>query len=456
MSDEETLAPSPRDRSRTRVTPSRQPLVAVGRVASRVRSSGLSKIPASILARGKEEEQHRNTSPWGVGSDATPKGLRISECHLDDSNAGKKKFSPKGRKSTFTTSPLSNSSQQETLTDVDRSIRRRKTTNISGTVHRKSSTEGDKSENQHGPGMVKSTSKRGTRHADAPNMTDASSTVSPTAGGDLKKGKSGPFSTAFLMRGVSKLIFRGGGGDEEDKSTPSSDPQEKSSSKSGVSPVSDECENEFDAKPSPREQRSSLGLGLHRDAVKQSMRRNKNKALVTPQKQQNIAQNKSRAAVEMTKGLAKSISSVARTPLEIGKDKTRAPTFAKGNNNNDTKKSRKDNEQKPRKTRSSWFGLGRDDVHDGEKERGGGHKRGKSRVRAFSSPQKIGDASASGLTKKRSPKGLDKVVDFAVDDYFDSEEDEIEAGANVRSLAEDDFISYQTRQLKKGERGKNR
>lgn len=455
MSDEETLAPSPRDRSRTRVTPSRQPLVAVGRVASRVRTSGISKIPSSILARGKEEAQHTNTSPWGVKNDKTPKAPRTSEFHLDADYPEKKKISPISPKEPGpVTSPLSSSSQQETLADADRGIRRRKTVNISGTGYNKSTTKGDNYGNQHGSEMAKSTSRKGTRPADS-NVTDTSSTMSSTASNDLKKGKSGTFNTGFLMRGVSKLIFRGGGGEIEGKSTVSNGQQEKGSSQSSVSPVSDEFESDFDGKPSPKQQRSSLSLGIHRDKIKQSTGRSKSKALVTPKGQQNAPHNKSRAAVEMTKGLARSISTVARTPLEIGRDKNRAPTVSKGNNNSDTKL-RKDDEQKVRKPRASWFGFGRGDSYDAENAKRGSHKRGKSRVRALSSPQKIGDASSSGLSKRRSPKGLDKVVDFAVDDYFDSEEDEIEAGANVRSLAEDDFISYQTRQLRKGERGKNR
>lgn len=60
-----------RDRSRQPVTQVRPTLSAVGRVASRVRTSGISKI-STLLQNGKEEEGI-NASPWGVGQAAISK-----------------------------------------------------------------------------------------------------------------------------------------------------------------------------------------------------------------------------------------------------------------------------------------------------------------------------------------------------------------------------------------------
>ena len=60
-----------RDRSRQPVNQVRPTLSAVGRVASRVRTSGISKI-STLLQNGKEEEGV-NASPWGVGQAAVNK-----------------------------------------------------------------------------------------------------------------------------------------------------------------------------------------------------------------------------------------------------------------------------------------------------------------------------------------------------------------------------------------------
>lgn len=76
-SDDEADVSGPKDRERARQMPTqtRQTLSAVGRVASRVRTSGLGipRLPNSFLFRGKEEDEEVNSSPWGVGMAALPK-----------------------------------------------------------------------------------------------------------------------------------------------------------------------------------------------------------------------------------------------------------------------------------------------------------------------------------------------------------------------------------------------
>lgn len=59
-----------RDRQRAPVGQTRPTLGAVGRVASRVRTSGISRI-STLLPRIKEGDEEVNSSPWGVGTAAT-------------------------------------------------------------------------------------------------------------------------------------------------------------------------------------------------------------------------------------------------------------------------------------------------------------------------------------------------------------------------------------------------
>lgn len=66
-----------KDRARPGVVQARQTLGAVGRVASRVRTSGLLRVP-SLLPKAKEEEEEVNSSPWGVGTAAISRSQSVS------------------------------------------------------------------------------------------------------------------------------------------------------------------------------------------------------------------------------------------------------------------------------------------------------------------------------------------------------------------------------------------
>lgn len=66
-----------RDRSRLQINQARPTLSAVGRVASRVRTSGISKI-STLLQNGKEEVENISASPWGVGEAAMARSQSTS------------------------------------------------------------------------------------------------------------------------------------------------------------------------------------------------------------------------------------------------------------------------------------------------------------------------------------------------------------------------------------------
>lgn len=66
-----------KDRARQNVVQTRQTLGAVGRVASRVRTSGLLKV-SSLLPKARDGDDDVNSSPWGVGTAAIPKSHSVS------------------------------------------------------------------------------------------------------------------------------------------------------------------------------------------------------------------------------------------------------------------------------------------------------------------------------------------------------------------------------------------
>ncbi|CAN8076265.1 unnamed protein product [Agarophyton chilense] len=168
------------------------------------------------------------------------------------------------------------------------------------------------------------------------------------------------------------------------------------------------------------------------------------------------------AAADSSNALVKSVSSAARPPAAhnpaLPRQLSRGPKHHDARNHVQFSAAPKERHPRPSKQRNSWFAFARDErCIDQPRKRSSSRVRAKSRIRSLPSPGHKPNAScAPAHDKKKNPKELHNVVDFAVDEYFDSEEDEMEAGANVRSLAEDDFISYQTRHLKKADRAKNR
>lgn len=77
VSESTDVVPALKDRARLSTVQTRQPLGAVGRVASRVRTSGLLKV-SSILSKARDEDEGVHSSPWGVGTAAITKNRPVS------------------------------------------------------------------------------------------------------------------------------------------------------------------------------------------------------------------------------------------------------------------------------------------------------------------------------------------------------------------------------------------
>lgn len=93
--------PKDRERQRPTVGQTRPSLGAVGRVASRVRTSGISKI-STFLPRNKEGDEEVNASPWGVGTAATISRSQstsvLPDISKSNSNSAYSKVSPTVKK----------------------------------------------------------------------------------------------------------------------------------------------------------------------------------------------------------------------------------------------------------------------------------------------------------------------------------------------------------------------
>lgn len=74
---EDSSIPKDRERQRPGVAQTRPTLGAVGRVASRVRTSGISRI-STFLPRSKGDDDEINASPWGVGTAAVTRSQSVS------------------------------------------------------------------------------------------------------------------------------------------------------------------------------------------------------------------------------------------------------------------------------------------------------------------------------------------------------------------------------------------
>ncbi|KAI0561189.1 hypothetical protein FGB62_91g07 [Gracilaria domingensis] len=422
----------------------------------------MSMMPTSILGWGKEEG-NESVSPWAAEKSASKRTEDESSESGGDNEPLEKKISksPRTQDSAGFASPVSNTSRQGTMEDVNRRVQRRKTGNFTG-LARKPDLVLEETNEKTGQRKIKSSTNLVPRS----RSTHISGETRTRSNLDLSKDKSGAsnFNPTSLMKGVSKLILRNGGGDAEGKPTSSSEEDVKAQSVPGTSPVSDDLDNDSENQRNLKPLRLSRGFGLHRERPKDNATGSKNKLTMTPAKESKIAQSKSKVAVDISKGLARSISSAARAPMDLMSDKSTAATSqARGRKNSVGKHqvlfnmSGKDKEVKAVKLRHSWFGFSREEPSsEDQRKRGPSRVRGKSKLRTQPSPTRPEKGTSSSHVKKKNPKGLDKVVDFAVDEYFDSDEDEMEAGGNVRSLAEDDFISYQTRHMRKGDRGRNR
>lgn len=86
-----------KDRARLNAVQTRQTLGAVGRVASRVRSSGLLKVSA-ILPKARDEDESVDSSPWGVGTAAISKSYSVSVTAEPESKQKSYIYVPNGMK----------------------------------------------------------------------------------------------------------------------------------------------------------------------------------------------------------------------------------------------------------------------------------------------------------------------------------------------------------------------
>lgn len=109
-----------RERPRQQVIQTRPTLSAVGRVASRVRTSGISKI-STLLPKVKDDEEV-NVSPWGVGTAAVSRSQSTSVSPSDITASGNNRpiRSPKANESSDVlemSSPISTDTAQSPPTE---------------------------------------------------------------------------------------------------------------------------------------------------------------------------------------------------------------------------------------------------------------------------------------------------------------------------------------------------
>lgn len=449
--DEEPGGLKDRERSRPIAPNTRQTLSAVGRVASRVRNSGMSKLTkANSFLRQKDGEQPgKNESPWGVGVSASSTAENPPSRESTQSNdIDKLPISPRGEGASDMvelSSPLSAdqySPLRLTESATQRSMKEGESLQKEHTGDRigQNRIEGDRKVEKRNErpsavqqaagaarGLVKSVSKFGFRNSDRKGA------IAEGALNDLSRARSAmPMLVVDLKdTKTSKQI----------KARRTSDVGEDSTRPRGSTAEPDlyEASSQDEAVPDVKTRGFFLpGLGRKSKLGPEWFRT-----------RTGLPQSGSNGHILSPKTTSSGGESPLNSPnSELSHDgkKTRR------------KKPSKDLDHKPRKTRASWFAFSGE---SGDSQTKGIPPVGKGKARArreHSLGENEIDSELGSRVSGKASKDLSDMRDFAVDEYFDSEEDDMETGSAPRSLAEDDFITYQTGKGKKGQgnRAKNR